>query len=393
MYNNIKTLNLPLAFCILVLIGCKEEKVGPLPSSESIPPPVSNINVENMSGGAKITYTVPSDPNMLYIKAIWEINGVERTAKSSVYTDALLLEGFGDTKEYKVKLYSVSTAEKISSPVEVTVKPLKAPVQQVFESLKVIADFGGINTSFLNPSGGNVIINILTKDGQGNLIPTDKFYTSITTGAFSTRGFNSTARDFAVFVKDRWNNTSDTLFTRLTPIFEAQLNKSLFKEVMPYPGDINTSLFATTYPMKNLWDNNLTNFYHSAYGTGMPESFTINLGAETKLSRLKYYQRISGSFYYSSACPKIFEIWGANNPDVDGGWNNWTKLMVCESTKPSGLPVGTITNEDKAKADAGEDFTFPVGVPAVRYLRIRIMETWAKTDYIHFNELTFWGGN
>ncbi len=67
--------------------------------------------------------------------------------------------------------------------------------------------------------------------------------------------------------------------------------------------------------------------------------------------------------------------------------------MNCESIKPSGLPLGQVSAEDKAWADAGEEFICSPQNPKVRYIRIRVTETWANGDFIHISELQFFGDN
>lgn len=376
---------------VFLLAACKEELIEPLPNNGgAAPPPVTDIKVLNLPGEAKISYTVPADPNLLYVEAVWTYNGTTRNAKSSYYADTLSIQGFGDTNECEVQVYSVSTGEKRSAPVHVTVKPLTSPVEEVFKSLTVKPDFGGINIGFHNATGGNIVIGVLTKDSIGNLVQADAFYTNLVSDSFSTRGFEAAPRVFGIFVKDRWNNRSDTLFTTQTPFFEKQLNKSLFKEVNPYPGDVNDKIYSASYPMKNLWDNNTT-IYVTAQGLGMPESFTIDLGVTAKLSRMKYLQRQSTAFYFASGTPEIWDIYGSNNPAPDGDWSSWTPLLHCVSRKPSGLPLNIVTNDDIAYAQAGEDFNFPVSAQAYRYLRFKVTKNYGNANNITFAELTFWG--
>lgn len=89
---------------------------------------------------------------------------------------------------------------------------------------------------------------------------------------------------------------------------------------------------------------------------------------------------------------KTWEVWGrTDTPPADGSWDGWTKLMDCESHKPSGLPVGQHTAEDWEYLQAGEDFEFPAEAPPVRYIRFKVLETWGGMDFIHFTEFTFWG--
>lgn len=376
----------------MTMTGCKEERVEPLPNSGSaIPVPVTNLKVVNLHGGAEISYTVPPDPNLLYVEAIWTYKGVNRNAKSSYYANTLTLQGFGDTSEYEVKVYSVSKSEKRSDPVSVTVNPLTAPVQEVYKSLMVKPDFGGINVGFINDTRGDVVITVLTQDSTGKLAPADAFYTNLQRDSFSVRGFDASPRVFGVFVKDRWDNLSDTLYSTQTPFFELLLNKSLFKEVNPYPGDVNSQIYSGNYPMRNLWDNKTTTIYVTAQGLGLPQSFTVDLGVTAKLSRMKYYQRMSAAFYFTSGTPEIFDIYGSNNPAPDGSWDSWTLLQHCVSKKPSGLPLGTVSNDDVAYAQAGEDFNFPLSAETYRYLRFKVLKSYGNATNITFSELTFWG--
>ena len=107
-------------------------------------------------------------------------------------------------------------------------------------------------------------------------------------------------------------------------------------------------------------------------------------------------QRPGNSSYnllYTNANIKEWEVWGSNDPNPDGSWDSWTKLMVCNSVKPSGLPRGQLSQQDINAALAGEVFTFPRNTPAVRYIRIKVLDTWdpAQNDHSLIGELTFYG--
>src|SRR4051794_25474436 len=90
---------LAIASCTL---SCKEDVEFREPSVDdgSVPEVVSNINVENLAGKARITYKLPNDKKLLYVKAIYKLaNGSDFEAKSSYYKDTLVVEGFADTEE------------------------------------------------------------------------------------------------------------------------------------------------------------------------------------------------------------------------------------------------------------------------------------------------------
>src|SRR3546814_2663068 len=87
-----------VSICVLALIACtKEERHIPCEQSDRVPDPLRNVMVENLPGGAKLTYKVPDDPNLLYVKAEFETQGEIRNVKASYYENTLRQDGFGDT--------------------------------------------------------------------------------------------------------------------------------------------------------------------------------------------------------------------------------------------------------------------------------------------------------
>jgi len=379
----------------LFLISCDEDEMSPV-NDDLAPSPVSNVQVESLSGGAKITYNLPGDKNLLYVKALYNLPGnLEREVKSSYYQNYLVIDGFSDTLNYEVRLYAVSRGEKVSQPVTVTVKPLTPPVMEVFQSLKMEETFGGVRVYFENIAEANVVLTVLATDTIGDLVQADAYYTKRKEGTFAVRGFEPVSRMFGVFVRDRWSNCSDTLFADLTPVYEYQLDKTKFKTVQlptdTYDGHVSSKV-------EYLWDDKTggagTSIFHSKPGSGLPQWFTFDMGVTTTLSRFKLHHRNGTTDGpYTGGDPKVYEIWGSNDPDTDGGWENWTLLMTCESVKPSGQPEGTVTSEDKQFAVVdGEDFDFPSGIPPVRYLRFKINKVWGALDHMYIAELTFWGG-
>ena len=376
----------------LFLYSCSEDEMSPVNQDEA-PSPVSDVQVENLPGGARITYSLPKDKNLLYVKAVYELStGEIQEVKSSYYKNYLLLDGFSDTINYEVNLYAVSRGEQISQPVEVTVKPLTPPLMEVFGSLTMEETFGGVRVYFENEAEANVVLTVLATDTIGELVQADAYYTKRKEGSFAVRGFDPVERTFGVFVRDRWNNCSDTLFADLTPVFEHQLDKTKFV-ALKLPGDTYDAHIGN---IVNLWDDNTANIFHTKPGSGLPQWFTFDMGVTTNLSRFKLFHRDAGTTdgAYTGGDPKVYEVWGSNDPDADGEWENWTLLMTCESVKPSGLPEGTVTSEDKQFAVIdGEDFDFPAGIPPVRYLRFKINKVWGVLDHMYIAELTFWGGD
>ncbi len=381
---------------LLLAAACKESERGvPVSTTDVAPGPVSDIQVENIAGGATISYALPKSSNLLYVLAEYRIRegGELLEKKSSYYNNSLTIEGFPDTLARQVTLYAVSKGEKRSEPVEVTVHPGQPPIKLIKASVQMKATFGGVQVSFVNENEADVKITVLTTDSVGDLYPADVYYTKRKEGNFSVRGFAAEERTFGVFVRDRWDNFSDTVYSTLTPYYEEEITKSLFSAVH-LPTDTYTQ-HCCGNGMTDVWDDvwGPGDVFHTKPNTGMPQWFTFDMGQSVLLSRLKLYHRntsagTDGAFYGGD--PKRFEIWGSNDPNPDGSWDSWTLLGSYECLKPSGSAKPTA--EDIAYAcEDGEDFEFPLGIPPVRYLRFRTLETWGGTTYIYIAELSFWG--
>lgn len=388
--------------CIIVLLfaaaGCKEETLGPLGKGGNAPGQVTGVTSEGLPGKVTLHYNIPNDPELLYVKAVYETRpGNTMETISTFYNTSMTLEGFGNTDEREVKLYSISRTEVSSEPVTIKVRPLTPPVQAVFESLEFNSDFGGITAKFKNEDSANVAIGVVTRDSNGDAVPADMYYTNQEEGEFSVRGFDATQQWFGLFVRDRWLNYSDTVWQQLTPLFEQQLDKSLFQG-MKLPTDAAPW---RSVKLDNLWNDktaggssSTTTWFRTANGSGVPHWVTFDLGVTARLSRFSEVPRGATdetSLLYSAGDPQLYEIWGTDNYNPDGSFDGWTKLMDCEVVKPSGLPVGVNSNEDLTRAAEGHQFKFPAGLPAVRYLRIKMVQTFGNADYFWMAELTFFG--
>lgn len=382
---------------LLILVSCQEtERSVPVPADDAAPPPISNVKVKSLPGGATITYNLPKTNSLLYVLAVYSIrNGVELEKKSSYYNSRITIEGFPDTKTYDVKLYAVSRGDKRSEPVMVKVKPLTPPVVSAFRSLKMEPAFGGVTVRFLNKSQAKIKINVLTTDSLGDLYTADIFYTERDSGLFSSRGFDSISRKFGVFIRDRWNNYSDTVFADIKPFYEEELDKTKFAEVHLNTDTYTEHCCGGGKGMLNLWDGVWglnVNVFHTKPNTGMPQWFTLDLGDTMRLSRFKLYHRgtsggTDGAYYAGD--PKEIEIWGSNDPASDGSWGSWTLLGHYECREPS---AATPTSEDIQFACVdGENFDFPIDIPPVRYIRFKTLETWGGVTYVYMAELTFFG--
>ncbi|WP_298648081.1 DUF5000 domain-containing lipoprotein [uncultured Proteiniphilum sp.] len=389
-----------MIFIVLCMPRCSDEVWRGIPTNENTPAPprVTDIQTVSTPGGAKISYTLPKSENLLYVMAEYSLRDKVIQKKSSYYSNSLSIEGFPDTRNYDIKLYSVSRDGVKSSPVNVTITPLTPPVVSILNSIMLEPTFGGIKVHFDNENEAEVKLTVITTDSLGDLYTVDTYYTKRKNGVFSVRGFEVEERNFGLYVLDRWNNYSDTVYAEITPWFEEQLDKSKFKP-LHLPTDTYEAHASATYTLDQLWNNvwGTTAAFHTKPNTGIPQWFTFDLGVKASLSRFKFYHRLasgtgaSGSDgQYSAGDPRVMEVYGSNAPDPDGSWDNWTLIGQFESVKPSGQASGFTSEDIQFACHDGEDFEFPVA-DDYRYLRFKVLEVWGGVTYIYIAELTFWG--
>ena len=394
---NLRTIFPAFAVCSLsILAACAKKDAfnDPLTPSSGTPGIVTSVAVTNDSAKAVISYTVPNIPDIAYVKAVYDIGGGRmREVKASIYEKSLVADGFGDTLEHDIKLYVVNKAEVASEPVTVKVKPLENPIWGVFRNMEVLPDFAGIRIKSKNPSKYNLAIEVMV-DSVGQWFPFSGVYTSLDSINAAIRGMDTIPKKLAVYVRDRFMNISDTLFTTLTPFYETPIAKSGYREYA-LPGD-SPSAWASNR-VANLWDGN-TEVWPGVNITtdqGKPSVITFDIGRPAQLSRIMIWDYPeylnSGRAFYYGGNPRRFEIWGSANPPLDGSFNNWTLLAECEQIKPSGLPYGQSTNEDRTIGFAGLNWDLRSDVPKMRYIRIRCLQNWAGSYFMALGEVQVYG--
>lgn len=397
-----------------VFAGCADYEPGPKDDDTTPPGVVTDVRSESLPGKVKITYKLPSDQNLLYVKAVYYLNsGERREVSSSYYTNNMTLDGFGDTKPHEVKVYAVSRGDVESEPVSVEVTALENPIWEVRRSLEVSNDFSGVNVRAENPSMENVSIEMMLKDTLGTWVD----YASIESRNLkintSKRGLSYDLEyEFRLTVRDRFMNYTDTLYATVHPMYETELDKGHFKNhILPGDGPINHGYLTN---VERLWDNVygngdawrfLTNDW-SIDGTHTlrtPQYVTFDIGTAAKLSRITIFNwgvdnvaPNGGRLYYYDEHMRKFEVWGwphDGTPPEDGNMDQWAMLGQFEVVKPSGLPKGEETREDQELAENGFDFIFPVSndMPKVRYVRIKCIENFSGTTKMGIKEMDLFG--
>ena len=394
MMTNMKH-SINLIMLAMILSACESEFIGQYPVDDVPPAQVSNAQVENKNGGAVISYTLPNDTDLLYVKAVYtDSHGQQNEVRASMFKNSLEIKGFARSQKHNVQLISVDRSQNESAPVVVEIEPKDSPIYAIKESLKLEATWGGFKLYWDNPEKEQIFMYVTTPGEEGD-INLDTIISSDSNGNGSVRGLEAKEMEFNIVIRDVYENYTDTVKAVLTPLYEKFLEPDNF---VLTPLATNMKWHKSRNNVGALFDGVKLSDKPMYLETkvkvdGIPYSyFTVDLGDTFKLSRVKFWGRVK--YCYANHCPNHFQMWGtasmeaAANPD---NWNGWELLLDDWSYKPSGSETTDVTDEDKEYAEAGEEFEIPESCSALRYFRFVCLETWTKSPSLTMNELEFYG--
>ncbi len=398
--NNLKKIaKAILVISLLIAVGCEEDLTPKALKTGAAPETIKKYSFTSIPGGAIITYDLPEGTDLRYIKATYTLNsGTVREAKSTIYKNTLQVDGFANEGEYDISLTSVGLGDVESSPIIVKIKALRPSHKLLIDTVKLnkslYAAFGGLNIDYSNPTASSLVFHVLAKDAANKWNEIQTVYSAAKTGRVRTRGLEPVAKDFAVYVTDRWNNRSDTASASLTPYKEALISTKF--SALNLPGD--TWEYHTgqgrARALEILFDgmhNVNGSIFQTKPSTVLPQWFTWDMKQPFRLSRFILYPDYTGNDKnnFSGGQPMEFELWGTNNPLPD--FSNWTRVGVFKSVKPSGSPLGINTTDDVEQMKNGEEFEIEGNSGTFRYWRFKTVATWGGVPYLQLSELTFYG--
>ena len=146
---------------------------NPEPDTENAPSPITEEMINRdacvvLPGEYHIIFkSLPEESNMLYVKAEYKVDNGQTIKKTmSVYSDTLVLEGFGSNEEYynpaeelfeyPVKLYAVSRAGAESPALETYAQTQGPAVDVVVETIDIVPSFSSMVLSCKNPLRKNL---------------------------------------------------------------------------------------------------------------------------------------------------------------------------------------------------------------------------------------------
>jgi hypothetical protein len=245
------------------------------------------------------------------------------------------------------------------------------------KTVHIVADFVGARFSWINEDQEMLYFEMFSQDSRGELQTARILSSMEDTVSYTIREYEPVPQKFALRISDKHGNETDYIYPEggtISPLFEQKLDKTLMK-ISILDNDIRYNQWEGKE--EYFIDDDLTTFSHAYYNVMPGASFTIALGKKAKLSRLKWYQRSDDNRYYNSLNIKVFEVYVCyTEPSKSGDWSEWTKVMYCDVIKPSGSARGIKTDEDIIAAEAGHEFSFPLELESVAYVRIKELLAW-----------------
>jgi hypothetical protein len=383
------------------LFACSEEQRGQFPIDSTPPQQVSNPKVTNFPGGATITYQLPDETDLLYVKAIHSFpNGSTQEVITSAFSNSVTIKGYGKSTSVKVKLVSVDMSMNESAPVEVDIHPEDSPIYAILESLEIEEGYGGFSLQWVNPLKEDIVMSVMQQNASGTYEHIETIYSSSQNVLQSVTGLESVKAKFAIYISDYYDNSTDMVTKEMTPWYEVVLDVSKF---IPIPQSIKFTVTPWGVGNLNVLWNGVIKSNASAeivmFNPGAYQPYiAVDLGQKVKLTRFRIWDRYD--YFFDLYGSKRIQIFGTNDPVVaknpeseDSEWILLHPDNPFVSTRPSGqtyLPVRE-GEEDYEYAIAGQEFKIPREAPNIRYIRYKDLENWGGSTGFSLVELKLWG--
>ena len=185
-------------------------------------------SVVSTSGGGVIFYNLPSDADVLFVRADYKnAQNDEVYRVSSKDNDSIEISGLIDTTPVNINLSVFDTSQNQSESVTVELTPLRSFIFDVLESVVITPDLGGVRVNWINNEEKTVFIyvTIVNSDGEEEV---RILSSNNKNGARFVRGLPAEEQNFSIKVEDfDGNSTPDTDYGSYTPLFEEKIDKSI----------------------------------------------------------------------------------------------------------------------------------------------------------------------
>ena len=368
---------------------------------DTTPPSVLTVDsVTPTNGGGIISYTLPNDDDILYVRAEYtNSNGVDVSRASSSYNNSIEIDGLNQTTALTITLYVVDENYNQSAPIYVELVPLESFIYLVQESIEVNTDLGGFRITWENIQSKTVYVFVHINNGieeEIRILSSNNSSESI-----AVRGLPSEEITISTRIED-FDENSTTLEEKgtLTPLFEQVIDKSTWTLVASQSVNGNAWEGASV----NFWDdvidttnNNSDNSYFMIWrdlnggSLNWPLDLVIDLNKNVKVTRFTVWQRAywyNGPsdipYYFQEENMKSFTIYASNDAQV------WEELGQFDIGDPRDSE-GNIPQSALDSAANGHEFELDEVSESFRYLKFSVTSNYGSEAYVNGSEITMYG--
>ena len=393
-----KQINKILLFSIFMfatLFSCTSEEDLDTKAPES----VTNISVTPTNGGGVINYSLPTDDDILYVKAVYtNSQGEEVFRVSSKHTSAIEVNGLNQTTPLKVKIYVVDESENSSEAAEIEFTPLKSFIFLVQESIQITPDLGGVKIAWDNIASKTVFVYVHILDGANEIIRI--LSSNNAQENIFIRGLASTEMTFSTKVEDFDGNITDLEDKgKYTPFFEEKIDKSTWSLMS------GQSINGNAYEGRtvNFWDDivdtvetDADNSYFIATrdnnggSLNFPLDIVIDFNKNVKIQRFIVWQRAywynggGVTYHYQEENLKSFNLYSSTDNQT---WNLLGEFDIGDPRDGA----GNISAAAFQEAIDGHEFSLDNTSDAFRYLKFQITSSYGSTQLLVGSEITLFG--
>ena len=382
---------------LLITVSCQDTESGDVTAPGKLI--VETITPTN--GGGIISYTLPDDSDILFVRAEYTNTlGEDVFRVSSVHNNEVEISGLNQTTPIEVNLFVVDNNDNKSEPTTAEFVPLESFIYLVQESIEFSADLGGVRVSWENIESKTVYVYVHIQNGEDEEIRILSSNSPLENRFI--RGLEATELTFLTKVADFDGNVTDLEEKGVySPLFEEVIDKSTW------------SLVSNQSINGNAWEGSTVNFWDDIVDTTQTDSdnsyfiiwrdqnggtlnwpldIVVNLNKNVKINRIKVWQRAfwyngpspTTAYYYQEENMKSFDLFASNNGQ------EWTLLGQYDIGNPMDAD-GNIPSDAMESAANGHDFELDGVSESFNYLKISITSNYGSDTYCHGSEITLYG--
>jgi hypothetical protein len=384
-----------LLFIFAAIISCSDHE-----DLEISPPGIlSNVSVTPTNGGGIISYTLPSDDDILYVKAVYtNSQGEEVFRVSSKHNTSVEITGLSQSTPVNVKLFVVDVNENISETVAIDFTPLESFIFLVQESIQITPDLGGVKITWENIASKTVFVYVHILEGADEdirILSSNNPQESI-----FIRGLPPSEISISTKIEDFDGNITE-LEEKGTyiPLFEEKIDKSTWTLVS------GQSINGNAYEGRtvNFWDDvvdtvetDADNSYFIATrdnnggSLNFPLDIVIDLNKNVKIQRFIVWQRAywyqggGVTYHYQEENIKSFNLYASSDAQT------WSLLGEFDIGDPRN-GAGEIPAPAFQEAIDGHEFSLENTSEVFRYLKFQITSNYGSTQITVGSEITLFG--